>query len=590
MKNIFYHPVLRISTIVLIVLGIYACEEEFLEKPLGADLTVDSIFSSSIKVQAAIAYAYNTSLLSGLPGRGTWTGDYQQFRESTISAVSGEINPRSSSWQDQYKIARNGMSAYSGGRAMTEDGFKFNYQALRHCFLVIESIDDVPDLSSTEKAQIKAEMKTLIAYRYEEMFKRYGGVPIVSKSLSVADTILIPRATLQETLNHIVKLCDEVVAVLPDSYPATWHGRVTKGVALAVKAEALIFAARPLFNSSSPVLNIISSDESAGDNLICFGSYDQLRWQQAADASKAVIDWALANGHEIINTGNPLDDYGKATSEPSNKEVLLAYKSQYGSRNSIYTLWNIHSGYQANRNMMRYNQLIQYYKQDGTDQTWAGEVWEPYTEFYNKMEEMEGRYKASAIPAGMDAWNNPADEYWKSENLPARNGSEGCGRRAKFWWHAGRREWMEYPIYRLAEFYLYCAEGHNEAGQTALSQQYLNVIRDRAGLPYVTETDKTLLRKIIQREHRIEFFEEGHCFFDVRHWKLDNIGTEIIGGPSTQFMFEYTEGRNSGYIPEHYVNYRLETSFNGFWAPNQFFLPFPQNEINKGYLVQNPGY
>ena len=576
----------------MIALLSFACQDEFLEKPLGSDLTVDSVFSTRQKVQAAIAQAYSQSLLSGLPGRNTWDGDFQNFRESTISMISGEVNATYQSWQDAYKIERGGFTADDGsGRSLTEDGFGYNYIAIRHNYLVIENIDKVKDMTSTEKEQVKAEMKALIAYRYEEMFKRYGGVPIVTKSLSVQDSIMIPRATLQETLDFIVTLTDEAAAVLPDNYPPQWHGRVTKGVALAIKAEALMYAARPLFNSTEPVMSLSGTDDSGNDlnSLISFGSVDQSRWQRAVDANLAVLEWALANGYHIIDTDRPLDDYGTATSTPSNAEVLLAYKHQY--ENSVFfSLFNIHSGYMSERNGMSYTQLAQYYKQDGTDQTWAGETPMPYSEYYDKMQEMEARYKASAIAAGIDAWNNPNSEYWRSANLISRAGTEASGRRAKFWYHADQRTWFEYPLYRLAETYLNLAEAYNELDQPNNALTYLNVIRDRAGLPDVTETNKELLREIIQREWAVEFYEEGHRLFQVRHWKHEDIANGILGGPKHAFAFNYTNGRNSGSVPAHYDSYFTRMVYTAFWSDKQYLHPFPSREVNKGYLVQNPGY
>jgi hypothetical protein len=585
MKKTIYPLVLAIA-----VVGI-SCQDEFLEKPLGSDTTVDSIFSTSQKVQAAIAQAYSWSLLSGLPGEGTWDGDFQTFRESTIGMISGEVNATYQSWQDAYKIERGGMTADDGsGRTLSEDGFDYNYVAIRHDHLVIENIDKVKDMADAEKEQVKAEMKTLIAYRYEEMFKRYGGVPLVTKSLSVQDSIKIPRASVQQTLGFIVKLCDEAAAALPDSYPPQWKGRVTKGVALAVKAEALMYAARPLFNSAEPYLDLSGTSESGSNNdLICFGNVDPTRWQAAADASQAVLDWSLANGYFVIDTDSPLDDYGTATSTPSNPEVLLAYKHQYENDN-FYDLFNIHSGYMAQHNGMSYMQLTQYQKEDGTELTWAGTTALPYSQYFDNMQVIEARYKASAIAAGMDAWNNPNSEYWSSTGVAGSAGREACGKRSKFWYHADTRSWFEYPLYRVAEFYLDLAEAYNELDQPGKALPYLNVIRNRAGLPDVTETDKTLLRQIIQREWAVEFYEEGHRLFDVKHWKLPDIANGILGGAKKAFAFQYTNGRTSGSIAAHYAAYSTKVVYTAFWGDKEYLHPFPSREANKGYLVQNPGY
>ncbi|MDR1683044.1 MAG: RagB/SusD family nutrient uptake outer membrane protein [Candidatus Symbiothrix sp.] len=573
-----------------LVFSFSSCEDVFLEKPFGSDLTVDSIFSTEQKAMGAIAQAYAYSLASGITFLSWDDARTYGMTSGTLSHLSGELNSIKFNWEDGWLIQHSGMTADDGsGKVRSDDGYLMNYKAIRQCYLVIENIDKVTDMSQTDKDIVKAEMKTLIAYRYEEMFKRYGGVPVVTGSLSVKDDLKIPRAELKQLLSHIVSLCDEVAeSSLPDVWPDKHHGRVTKGVALAIKAETYMFAARPLFNSANPYLDL-------GDNnqLICFGNEDRDLWQKAIEASLAVLEWANLHAYEIINTGNPLDDYGTAVAVPSNKEVLLAYKNQQ-TGGGYYSARSQSGG----ANGMSYDMLKQYYQADGTEQIWpkisAGKV--SFSDFTTRINQMEARYKASAMAPGIDAWNNPNDyNNWSCRmvadfsNWEGRTNNEGCGRRVKFWYHAGNRGWFEFPIYRLAEFYLNLAEAYNEYDDPDSALPYLNEIRNRAGLPDITETDKLKLKKLIQREWAIEFYEEGHRFFDVKHWKHEDIANGIIGGPKLGFVYTYISG-GMGYYASDYLTYALEERYKGFWASSQYLSPFPVSEINKAYLVQNPGY
>ena len=102
---------------------------------------------------------------------------------------------------------------------------------------------------------------------------------------------------------------------------------MTRGAVLAIKARTLLFAARPLFNSATPYLS------GGHDDLVCFGSKSDDRWQDAIEANEAVLTWAAANNYALLNTGgagegnpNPkaFEDYATATSTPANREVLLA--------------------------------------------------------------------------------------------------------------------------------------------------------------------------------------------------------------------------------------------------------------------------
>ena len=314
----------RLLYIFLILVGslqFFSCanEDYFLEKRLGSDVTVDSIFTTKQKSMAAIAQAYAMSLQSGITIKQWDSNRTNGLRGGTLSHLSGEVNALKFSWQDAWKIQRSGMTANEGdGKPLSTDSFLFNYQTIRQCYLVIDNIDKVVDLTPTEKKAVKAEMLTLIAYRYEEMFKRYGGVPIVDKLLDV-NSQAIPRATLKQTLDHIITLCDAALTDLPDTYNSTNKGRVTKGIPLCIKAEALMFAARPLFNTATPYMSL-----GANNNLICLGTEDPSLWQKAVEANLEVLNWAIANGYAIINTGNPFKDYGTAVATPNNQGVSFS--------------------------------------------------------------------------------------------------------------------------------------------------------------------------------------------------------------------------------------------------------------------------
>jgi len=574
MKKIFYLAVWGL----VVLITISSCQKEFLEKPVGSDTNVDSVFNKKDKAISAIAQSYSLCLSTGLPVV-DWWGENTGWNHSTLDDICGDML-NMSSWESGYNIIRSGWSATSE----VDDRYDFHWKAIRQAYLVIDNIDKVPDYTETEKSQIKMEMKALIAYQYLEMFKRYGGVPLVKGTLSAADNVRIPRASLQETLDFIVQLCDEAKE-LPNSYHESMKGRLTAGIPLAIKAEAYIYAARPLFNSASPYLSL-----GENNKLICFGNSNPARWQAAADASKAVVDWALANGYAIINTGSPLDDYGTATSTPNNVEVLLPYHYQIdgsdGNKTGFWCHYNLHY-WDVNTNYVSFSALQKYYKANGTDQTWADATPRPFSEYVTKMEQMEGRLKASMYAFTIQTWNNPGDNYWAPSNIAGPQSA--CALSSKFWYKAGTRSWIDFPIYRLAEFYLNMAEAYNEAGNTAEALSNLNIIRKRAGLPNVTESNNDDLRLIIQREWAIEFWRENHRFHDVKHWKLANIGTEIIGGVHKYFTFTYNN-LNSHVVAADYKDYSLVTAINGFWNPKQFLNPFPQAEVNKKYLVQNPGY
>ena len=113
-------------------------------------------------------------------------------------------------------------------------------------------------MKADEKDRLKAEAKCIIAERYFDLLRHFGGVPLVKEDYPAQASYDIPRATVEETVNFMTGLLDEAIAcpelpwALKDTELNTWSGRYTKGAAMGLKAKILVFAASPLFNDSKP--------------------------------------------------------------------------------------------------------------------------------------------------------------------------------------------------------------------------------------------------------------------------------------------------------------------------------------------------
>lgn len=606
---------INIKTLLIASALVLTSCNEFLEKP-DTTGTVDqeAVYSSSKNAFAALMTCYNNVLRHGWPG-GMGIG------HCTYGAISGEVG-RGYSWHGSYNIVQQGLSVNgTDGSDAGAEHYGNNWKFIRQCFLVKENIDRVPDMSETEKANIKGEAIALIAYRYMGMFYRYGGVPRVEKSFEASDDLSAGRESLENTLAYILELCDEAYDLVPEKWDAANTGRMTKGAVLAIKARALLFAARPLFNSSTPYL-----DNGENNGLICFGNADKQRWQQAIDANIAVLNWANSNGVELINTGgagagkanpNAFDDYATAASTPGSREIILAYKNNNNSGSDpIVNFINC----SANQNSNRYdtdcsgvltNFIENYYAADGSDMNWpkVGDT-SPRdgSDWIANIAKLEPRALADIKWGGHDSQNNPGEYNWQNQGwnrggyaadkgkgdvFPnAIDGDKGCGERTKFYYKAGSRLWMEAPLFRLAETYMNLAEAYNEMGDSQNALKYLNAVHNRAGLPSITVTDQAKLREIIQREDAIEFFQENHRYFDVKHWKRADIDKGICGGEMRmlQFNIKDTDEATWPYAAQWIETYWDAVAYTAFWTPAMYLEPFPQSEINKGTITQNPGY
>jgi len=587
----------------------------FLEKPdTTGNVDQDAVFSTAKNAESALMSCYRNVLRHGWPG-GMGIG------HSTLGAISGEVC-RGCSWHGSYHIAQQGLSVNgTDGSDAGADNYGNNWRVIRGCYTVMENIDKVSDLSDDDKKVIKAEAKALIAYRYMGMFYRYGGVPIVRKTFEATDDLSTPRATLQQMVDFITEYCDDAYKDLPVRWDAANNGRMTRGAVLAIKARTLLFAARPLFNSATPYL-----DNGENNDKICFGQFDRERWKAAIDANEAVLDWAVDAGVEMINTGgagagnpNPkaFEDYATATSVPSNSEIILAYKfNDTGGRDPLTNFINTtryvtYNRFDTDCSGVLTNFVELYYAADGSELSWpkvGDSAPRSGAEWIANIARIEPRALADIKFGGHDAANNPGDYNWsnagwnrggyaadkgKGNTFPdAINVERGCGERTKFFYKAGSRLWFEPPLFRLAETHLNLAEAYNEYGNTDKALEHLNVVHNRAGLPRISETDQGRLREIIQRECALEFFQESHRYYDVKHWKRTDIADGICGGAMRMLQFNI---QNSDAATWPYAAKWIETwwdavAYNAFWSPAMFLEPFPQSEINKGTITQNPGY
>ena len=243
--------------------------------------------------------------------------------------------------------------------------------------------------------------------------------------------------------------------------------------------------------------------------------------------------------------------------------------------------------------------IEQFRKADGSDQSWPTELGEkhPFTEYSTKMREMEPRFYQCCWPAGQGAPNFSATgnyASWPYSSITDKMSvAFGTCPMVKFCYnYTTAVKMQDWIVYRLGEFYLDYAEAVNEYyGPTGLVQgsslnaiQAVNVIRERGQLRDLNSAEiasQDVLREQIRRERAVELFAEGHRNFDCRRWK---IADDVFGSPL--YTMRYVVNSTKKGYDYYYRSY----SDPRMWTKAMNYYPFPQAEVDKGYLVQNPGY
>ncbi len=583
--------IIFISVVTLFMLP--SCEDmmgNFLDKSPGVDVTEDTIFSSKVQVETFVTAMYKYGIHSTMPRRdAAYTG-----MGYTSTSIATDECVTNSSWVGMQKwnlgdITADNIKANEDGRT------DIRFIAIRKANILLAKIEAVPELDAEYIKQVKGEALFVRALNSFEMFKRYGGISIVDKKLELTDNFNIPRSTIQKTVDFINTDCNEAISLLPNTYHTALRGRITKGAALALKAKLLLYAASPLFNTATPYL---SMPDPANNTLICYGNADVNRWKLAADAAKAVIDWAPTNGIALIDTNNPDADYRYMCEICDNTEVILGNKSMAKMATNNNGPWQlmIPSTIEPNgwgvASSMTVNFMKRYEKQDGTPQTWdaVGGV-----DLLAKYAQLDRRFKQTIAPVGMN-WNIDANPIRSDVGGPHYNGCTTGMWVMKFIPQTlTKANYQAMPndiLFRLGEAYLNFAEAMNEfSGPTDATAgltpyQAINIIRNRAGQPDLpVGLSQSQFRDKVRNERAIEMFAEDQRLWDIRRWliadqdgvmKGDMYGFKIYGVPTTALPTSY-----------RYEVYKFETRT---WFTRMYLHPYLRGEVLKGYLVQNPGY
>lgn len=123
-----------------------------------------------------------------------------------------------------------------------------------------------------------------------------------------------------------------------------------------------------------------------------------------------------------------------------------------------------------------------------------------------------------------------------------------------------------------------------ELGEEAEAYTYINIIRQRAGLPDIKAAGAELKARY-RHERRIELSFEEHRVFDVRRWA---IGTEAYKPASRAVVvYKLNADKTTATVPT--VTHEVWEKRS--WNNKAYFFPILREEMNKNnLLIQNPGY
>jgi len=508
MKN---YKTIRVTLLILgmaCLSSVISCKKQ-LETKVYSQLTPQNFYQSDADANAALITLYvpftsnwgNTDPGSGIWYAGLYNADIKTYlSKSLISTdeiynVGGDVN------------TANLFNFTWGSSTWTlASGNEANYPKITYVAKatdIINAIGSSGNITAAAKSRYIAEAKTLRAWLMFVLYDFYGPLNVKTDPATLADTTVTARLN---TADYVAQMIKDLTAALPDlpaSYngDATNWGRMSQGVA----------------------------------NMLLLKIYMRLKlWPQAETAARNIMSM---NTYSLLTgpTG-----YMNVFTQSANSEIIYAVPANSASPN-FWSQEVFPQDFQSAPDayvpissrpvgwLTQYMPWPYYDKYDAGDIRRNTTILDHYTNTSNVV-----MNRSNGMPGAI-----PLKYTLLTSTNPAQS--------------------VDVVIFRYAEVLLSLAEAINEQRGPAEAYQYVNLVRERAGVSDFLGMTQATMRTALLDERGRELYAEG-----VRRQDLIRNGTYISGA--------IARGKNAQLY---------DTLF-----------PIPNTVIvqGRGIIAQNPGY
>jgi hypothetical protein len=572
-------------------LGLSSCEK-VLDKTNLSSINGGLVFADSTLANLNLNLVYDQNLT-------TWGG---------VTGIGvGNLNPNTLTEET------SGDNVFLQGTAQISDAPDFgvantngnNYGKIRTINSFLRDVNG-GSLPQKTKNRLKAQAQFFRAFRYFDLVRLYGGVPLVFVPLDAVGPdnrakVFLPRNTTTDCLKAIVADLDTAISILPAKWGGSDYGRITKGAAAAFKARVLLTAASPQFNPSD----------------------DAAKWQAAFAASQQAQTLLSTNGAAL----NASFDQQWFQEGGTNPEAVLVtiFNTSSGtntSKNNGYdnSTRPSYTGTSGGSNQPTWEMVKSFPMLDGKAPGTSTKY--PYTDqlFYKNRDPRFDKtiaYNGCTWPLN----SNSTYKLWtyqtggKSVEIKASN--TGFYTRKAInpnlaigdAQYAGT-DWMEI---RYAEVLLNLAESACGVNNITLAYDQLKAIRKRAGIEIGADGNyglqagmtRTQMFDAILNERLLEFAFEGKRFWDLRRWKklesVMNVNVKrrhkIIITLKANAPTNFATTRDGLNLDQVYTDYftldfssatnsLLDTKYDISYKSNYYYFAIPQSAIDNNPSVK----
>lgn len=520
-------------------LALVGCNEsDFLDYTNPNEVVEDTYWTSEANAQAAIATIYSPIRGQMYGYFGGYTGWHTMNRADDTWFILGE---EAHNWQP---------ATFTNTANTAESDFGSIYKTVNRANVLLSNINKV-DMDQTKMNELIGEASFLRGYAYFLLVTNFGDVPLrLVSAAENSEEIMKPSSPETDIWKQVEADFKTAKEYLPVIRPSDEAGRVTKGTAIAYLGK----------------------------------TYNYLQRYEEGEAELKTI---MQSPYTYDLTENFEDNFTEYTE--LNKESIfeLVYEGKYGSGSwgsegpNDTQGWVIpnFAGPQGTGGWFKWmptasivDDFIVEERPAGSDTRFDKRM---YTSFFWKHSDYETTVEDGAWFGDMsfdEIWEACATKRLRGEpDYPTINGKPGrflIKKFTNFYKNEAESNSMynqanqnnNLRIMRFAEVLLLHAEACIKTGKLAEAATDLTRIRDRAGLAKKTWNGADELWEEMIHQNELEFFFEGHRFFDLKRW------------------YSYDE------MKQIFVKNKKQGAEN--FQPKHFYLPMPQGEMNTNTAIE----
>lgn len=438
---------------ILSVLAILTGCDGFLNITPQSNYTVEEGYKTESDFQQAISAVYGK----------------QQLLYNSNSCWFVYVNHRS----DDSRNANNvGRFIDSSNEAIWGTAWKIYWSMIDRCNLILDKIDKAEFTVEENRNYIRGEAYMLRAYAYWSLGWQWGGMPIITKPMTLDALRKIPRSAQETTFAQAIDDYKHAIDLLPEEWGSTDVGRVTRYAAAGMLARLYMFQNN--FGEAKKYLEKVIAQEP---KLYQMESKYEDCFIDSKDNGKERVWEVQFIGGQVGEGQSFITGFIPEKLTLPNKAYNAPFTGYSGNMRASENLWD---AYETSPQIDKRKplSLVTNVKVNGTYDTKSKLIlkyckWDAYT------------------PKEKNDWAN---------NL---------------------------PILRYTDVKLMYAEALNELEYNGdiNSEPFkiLNAVRKRAGLDALTPVelyDQETFRNAIIQERRVEFAFEGIRWYDLIRWGI----------------------------------------------------------------------